>query len=34
MAQGTPFPLNADTALVAALNSAEHQLPMTDHETE
>jgi predicted nucleic acid-binding protein len=30
MAQGTPLPLNADTALVAALYSAEHQLPMAD----
>jgi predicted nucleic acid-binding protein len=30
MAQGTPLPLNVDTALVAALYSAEHQLPMAD----
>jgi predicted nucleic acid-binding protein len=30
MAQGTPLPLNADTALVAALYSAQHQLPMAD----
>lgn len=30
MAQGTSLPLNADTALVAARYSAEHQLPMAD----
>ena len=30
MAQGTSLPLNVDTALVAALYSAEHQLPMAD----
>jgi predicted nucleic acid-binding protein len=30
IAQATPLPLNADTALAAALYSAEHQLPMAD----
>ena len=30
MRQGTLLPLNADTALAAALYSAQHQLPMAD----
>ena len=30
MAQGTPLPLNSETALVAVLYSAQYQLPMAD----